>query len=497
MAKRNIMDKFSLSAIAAVDRPCQEGAKAVIMKRAVDAPVLYLAKAAGAADLPPAVEAYLKREFTQDQRDADAKSGAAMPDGSFPIKNRDDLENAIRAHGRAKDPAKAKSHIIARARALDASSLLPADWKAGKSIGGDLVMEIARVAPRTLPELLDNVVKAEQIGDDIAKISDAKLRKDTLAKMATANVALVASSWAVLDSASGEDAASLLQKNFAEYKDHIAGLAPRAEQGDEIMLKAIAKSLGLPETATEAEIQKALDAQAVLLKRADAVLKMSGKHAAFMNNDKAKMPEGGKEGFMDMSADERDKHMEKNPIQKAAKSEDDEDEDEDDSDGAQKNCIKVDGTKVLRKAVGDVTFAVIKSQQAAIEKAETATAIGVIEKRVAPLKFVIGKSEETAGILHRVAVGKSTKADADAIEKVLVSANALMAKSDVITKELGGNGGGYSFSKAIDGINAAADVLMKADPKLTAAKARTLARTQNPELAKQEERESAEARRAA
>jgi hypothetical protein len=70
------------------------------------------------------------REFNADQRKAAAKSGAARGDGSFPIQNRQDLLNAIRALGRAKNPDAARRHIIKRARALGLTALLPKDWDA-------------------------------------------------------------------------------------------------------------------------------------------------------------------------------------------------------------------------------------------------------------------------------------------------------------------------------------------------------------------------------
>lgn len=70
----------------------------------------------------------LKREFSSKEREAAASSGAAMPDGSFPIKNKDDLKNAVRAYGRAKNKAKAKAHIIARAHALKCTDCLPDGW---------------------------------------------------------------------------------------------------------------------------------------------------------------------------------------------------------------------------------------------------------------------------------------------------------------------------------------------------------------------------------
>jgi len=71
----------------------------------------------------------IERKFTADQRKAAAKSGSAMPDGSYPIENKTDLENAVRAIGRAKNPAAVKAHIKKRAAALGASASLPDDWK--------------------------------------------------------------------------------------------------------------------------------------------------------------------------------------------------------------------------------------------------------------------------------------------------------------------------------------------------------------------------------
>lgn len=70
-----------------------------------------------------------KRDFTAKQRSKDAKAGKAMPDGSYPIENVDDLKNAIQAYGRASDPEAVKAHIISRAKALKATKELPDDWK--------------------------------------------------------------------------------------------------------------------------------------------------------------------------------------------------------------------------------------------------------------------------------------------------------------------------------------------------------------------------------
>lgn len=58
------------------------------------------------------------REFSDKKRKKLAKSGVAMPHGGFPIQNKQDLKNAERAIGRAKNPAATRRHIRKRAAAL-------------------------------------------------------------------------------------------------------------------------------------------------------------------------------------------------------------------------------------------------------------------------------------------------------------------------------------------------------------------------------------------
>lgn len=84
-----------------------------------------------------------KKDYSDDERAAMAKDGRALKDGSFPIDNKTDLENAVKAHGRSSNKAVAKRHIIKRAKALKATDLLPADWsgstkdKGASKVAGD------------------------------------------------------------------------------------------------------------------------------------------------------------------------------------------------------------------------------------------------------------------------------------------------------------------------------------------------------------------------
>jgi len=57
-----------------------------------------------------------------------ADKGEALPDGSFPIRNKDDLSNAIQAFGRAKNKPAVKAHIKKRAKALGLQSMIPENW---------------------------------------------------------------------------------------------------------------------------------------------------------------------------------------------------------------------------------------------------------------------------------------------------------------------------------------------------------------------------------
>jgi starvation-inducible DNA-binding protein len=85
--------------------------------------------------------------FTKAQRDELAKAGKALRDGSYPIRNKADLKNAIRAIGRANKAKRAavKRHILKRAKALGATKLIPESWAVTAS-AEDLRSRIAEFA---------------------------------------------------------------------------------------------------------------------------------------------------------------------------------------------------------------------------------------------------------------------------------------------------------------------------------------------------------------
>ena len=74
-------------------------------------------------------------KYKQADRDEMAKSGEAMPDGSYPIRDEEDLHNAIHAVGRGgADHDAIRAHIIKRAKALGHSDAIPENWNSDGSL---------------------------------------------------------------------------------------------------------------------------------------------------------------------------------------------------------------------------------------------------------------------------------------------------------------------------------------------------------------------------
>jgi HK97 family phage prohead protease len=70
-----------------------------------------------------------RAKYTQADRDKMAKDGTAMPDGSYPILDQEDLRKSIRAVGRGgADHDKIRAFVIKRAKALNLASLIPDNW---------------------------------------------------------------------------------------------------------------------------------------------------------------------------------------------------------------------------------------------------------------------------------------------------------------------------------------------------------------------------------
>lgn len=76
-----------------------------------------------------------KTSFTHEERKDLAKKGEAMPNGKYPIRNRQDLKDAIRLSGSSSmSKEEVKKWIKKRAKELNLEDELPEDWKVEKTM---------------------------------------------------------------------------------------------------------------------------------------------------------------------------------------------------------------------------------------------------------------------------------------------------------------------------------------------------------------------------
>jgi hypothetical protein len=103
-----------------------------------------------------------------------AASGAAMADGSYPIKTKADLRKAIKAVGRGgADHDKIRAHVIKRAKALGLEALVPDNWNPDGSL-----KEAAKTdEPDTVVDA-ETVTKAEEILRDVRALAPSLVKAD-------------------------------------------------------------------------------------------------------------------------------------------------------------------------------------------------------------------------------------------------------------------------------------------------------------------------------
>lgn len=98
-----------------------------------------------------------------------AASGAAMPDGSYPIKTKADLRKAIKAVGRGNaDHSAIRKHIIKRAKALGLEAMVPDTWNADGSLKDANKADADE----------DLVTKSEQILRDVRALAPSLTKAD-------------------------------------------------------------------------------------------------------------------------------------------------------------------------------------------------------------------------------------------------------------------------------------------------------------------------------
>jgi len=162
-----------------------------------------------------------KREFSQSERDSAAESGAAMSDGSFPIKSEQDLKNAIKAVGRAKDPEKARNHIKSRAKTLGHEDLIPEGWQKRDTVS----------AVDALSKMLDDmreglIAKAATDYDTAAEnLETGEQTQALMCELREALCALETSVCSILWDEDLADKAGAITESFDQFKEHISSFS--------------------------------------------------------------------------------------------------------------------------------------------------------------------------------------------------------------------------------------------------------------------------------
>ncbi len=426
-----------------------------------------------------------KRDFTQAERDSAASSGAALPDGSFPIHTTADLKNAIHAIGRAKDPAKAKAHIKSRAASLGATSMLPDEWKKSDQ-------------PVTLDKALLAMAKAEENDGALSEASEAIAERDELSDVG----AFFETMHRAVNKAISDDEPDVIEASVAKFTKAIREQFPDAEVELTQLLKSNSATAGFfsvasntEESMTEAE-KKAHDE---LTKSVETLTKkiaeleksgMSADHKAFM----AQMPEEKRGDFSAMSPSDREDYMSKNPVKKA-----------------EEHKVKITvGDKVIK----------IKNGAAEEEKPEAVTFAGetfakagdphfplakrmveIVEKqaeRIAKLEddatdaevrsMIEKKYPRVPGEMEaKVRLYKSTKPDDRKTLEAQWTAIDKMMATDAL-KEIGGGGPGIASGGALEQIETLAKA-RAAEKKISIEKARDDVITENSKLYLQSEQE--------
>lgn len=106
--------------------------------------------------------------FTHEERKDLAKKGEAMPNGKYPIRNRQDLKDAIRLSGSSSMPKEeVKKWIKKRAKELNLEDELPEDWKVEKTMDTADAQVLQR---ESLNGETKNIVRTEDgVGEGIEK----------------------------------------------------------------------------------------------------------------------------------------------------------------------------------------------------------------------------------------------------------------------------------------------------------------------------------------
>lgn len=178
-----------------------------------------------------------KTDFSHSERKDLAKKGEAMPNGKYPIRNSQDLKDAIKLSGASDMPKeKVKAWIKKRAKELGLESELPEDWKS-KEVEKTMDCNDANAICK---EDLDDKPKVPE-GDGIAKNEEIEKSEDGLTvsmKFSTVEDAMIFKSVISEMIQEGKVKADVLEKAkkedgmytvFADFANFLEGVKTRSK----------------------------------------------------------------------------------------------------------------------------------------------------------------------------------------------------------------------------------------------------------------------------
>ena len=123
-----------------------------------------------------------KKNFSDKERSDLVDKDQAMPDGSYPIRNVEDLKNAIQSFGRAKNKPAVKKWIMRRAKELGQESLIPDNWTSTDKMADAMIaLSVVNKAaepgqwvhdPELLKQIQDGIVSC--IEQELEELSDGE-----------------------------------------------------------------------------------------------------------------------------------------------------------------------------------------------------------------------------------------------------------------------------------------------------------------------------------
>lgn len=187
------------------------------------------------------------REFSPEQREGLAEEGMAMPDGSFPIPDKDALRRAVASIGRTKPGKRAAvmAHIKRRAKALGAQDLIPQSWiKKDSTTETGIVVKIPNQRPDRIRKTGDRRMPL-----DLTAVEDEDLRNEIAKHVADLEARIE-------DSTSDDEVSKAQADRIETLEKRLAEETGRRRQADfEKRAETFEKMLGRP-----AEIGPVLDA---------------------------------------------------------------------------------------------------------------------------------------------------------------------------------------------------------------------------------------------